>query len=224
MRHLHLHTKQVIFILALLFTVLFLSAVGKQVGYAPIVEFMQANPVLGMSVYFIYVILSTVIITLPVVPVWPVALYLYGFTTGVILTMAGTYIGASICFLLARKYGRKLVIKMMGKHLFSEVEHLVHIDNPKTFFLVRLFGNNYFDTISYIAGLSSLSYKSYIAITGFVSTLWIIGLFYLIQRAGGIENLRSFLTIMTGYAVLILIGTIAWEIYHKRHKKKKRKK
>lgn len=216
MKHFRLHTKQFLAVLAIATVILFLSALGKQVGVEPIVEFMKKNPVLGMSVYFIYVIISTVIITLPVVPVWPVALYLYGFTVGVLLTMAGTIIGASICFYLARKYGRKLVVRMMGKHLFAEVEHLVHIDNPKTFFLIRLFGNNYFDTISYIAGLSKLKYKSYILITGLVSACWIVGLFYLIQKAGGLGNIRSLLTLFAGYGILILIGSYLWEIYHRR--------
>lgn len=184
---------------------------------------MESNIVLGMTIYTLYVALSTVIITLPVIPIWPVAIYLYGFWVAMLLTLMGTFLGASICFWIARKYGRPLVVKMMGKKLYKEIEHLAHIDSPKRFFLIRLFANNYFDAISYIAGLSKLSFKSYISITMFIAFLWVVGLFYLIQRAGGLENIKSFLTIMTGYAVLVLICTIVWEVFQKRHHKLNKK-
>lgn len=192
---------------------------GSKFDQQPLVEFMQNNKTIGMAAYVVYAIISTVIIALPIVPLMPIALHLYGLFVGGLITLLGTLIGSAICFYLARRYGKKMVVKMMGKHLFSEIEHLTHVDNPKTFFFVRIFGNNYFDTISYIAGLSKIKFTSYFLITLVVSVPWTLGMFYAIQQLGGLENMKSFMIIMTAYAALILIGTVMWELYHGRHKK-----
>jgi len=221
---LRLHLKQYIFVTLIVIFLIATGYAGKQIGYERIITLLKEHQLLGMAVYIGYTVLSTVIITLPIVPVWPVALLLYGFWTAVFLSLVGILVGASISFLLARHFGRPLVIKMMGKKVFTEIEHLIHVNNTKTFLLIRLFGNNYFDAVSYIAGLSKLTFRTYIVITSVSSFIWIIFMMVIIQKIGGLENIKSFLTMMGIYGAVILIGTVLWEIFHKHHKLKRKKR
>lgn len=191
---------------------------GKQIGYQQVITFIQTEKSLGIPIYVGYGILSVVILPLPIVPLWPVALYLYGFWPAVILTLLGSLGGAAINFLLARTFGRSLVIKMLGKRIFGEIEHLINIDNTKTFLLVRFFGNNYFDAISYVAGLSKLSFSKYMTITTVGSTAWLICILFLMEKLGGIENVKSLVSMLGIYGTLVLVGTLAWDLFHKFHK------
>lgn len=222
-----LHLKQFITIIILATIVIITGVIGKQVGYHRIISFIEFNRGLGLIVYVGYTILSEIILPLPIVPLWPVALFLYGFWPAVLLTLTGSIAGASITFYLGRVFGKPLVIKMLGKRIFLEIEHLINIDNTKTFLLVRFFGNNYFDAISYIAGLSKISFGKYISITALGSFSWLFCILLIIQRLGGVENIKSFISVMGLYGTIILAGTLLWEMFHKYHKigklRKKRK-
>ena len=217
LHHFHLHLKTLLIVFFVTLFLIFLLLIGKGNPVTEIMAFMKAHLLFGTLTYFFYTVLSVIIIPLPVIPLWPFALYLYGFWPGVIITTTAIITGSLISFLLARNFGKRIVIKIIGTHLFAEVEHLTTINNPKTFFLIRLFGNNYFDTVSYVVGLSKISLFTYFTITAVVTTAWTIALFALIQQAGGLDNIQTFLSLMTGYAFLILLGTFLWELYHHTH-------
>jgi uncharacterized membrane protein YdjX (TVP38/TMEM64 family) len=217
--HLRHHLREFI-ILGIIGVFLLGSAqVGNAIGFERVIELLKTNPVTGAVIYVVYGVISVVIITLPIVPLWPVALFIYSFWIAVLLSLLGNVFGATINFLLARKFGKPLVIKMMGKKLFEEIEHLINVDDRKTFFLMRLFGSNYFDPISYLAGLSKMSFSSFFVITFVTSGIWISGMLYVISRLGGLDNIKGFLSIMGVYGSFILIGTIIWKIFHNRHLK-----
>ncbi|OGG07166.1 hypothetical protein A2872_04015 [Candidatus Gottesmanbacteria bacterium RIFCSPHIGHO2_01_FULL_42_12] len=218
MHHRH-HLKEFL-ILAIIILILIISArFGNSIGFSGVIGFLKENTILGALIYVVYATLSVVIITLPIVPLWPVSLFIYPFWIAFILSLFGQVLGSSINFMLARKFGGPFVSKMMGRKLFSEIEHFIHIDNPRTFFLIRLLGSNYFDPISYIAGLSKMPYKTFFVITTLTSSLWLGGMLYLINRLGGLENMKGLLSIMGIYGGFILVGTIIWEIFHRHHKK-----
>lgn len=216
MYHRHLHIKKSIeYALALLFIISVLY-LGSRIGYKPMISFMEQNYVLGLILYFIYTIISNIIIFLPLVPLWPVVAFLYGSPTVMFITISGTLIGASICFFLAKYYGKNLVMRMIGRRLFNEVNHLSQFNSKKGFLAIRLLGNNYYDLVSYMAGLSTIGFKSYLFITSLATIIWTIILFFLIEKTGGLENFNSFLALIALYGFLVLLGTLIWELYHRR--------
>ena len=219
MHQLRLHLKQFISVGCILLLLSVGGILGNQVGFEAVMNYLRGNIVLGLMIYTVYAAISAVIVTLPIMPVWPFALAVFGFWGAVTSSLIGILIGCSISFWLARKYGKKLVIGIMGERIFAEMQHLVQVDNPKTFFLIRLFGNNYFDAISYIAGLSRLSYKKYIVITAITSSVWLLLILTIVERLGGIKNVQSFLVMMALYGAIILIGTVVWEVFHRHHRK-----
>lgn len=218
MHHSH-HIKEFVIFSIVIVVLLGSAQLGNSIGFENIIGWLKIHQFFGALIYILYYILSIVIITLPVIPLWPVALFVYPFWIAYILSFTGLILGANINFLLARKLGRPFVLKMMGKKLFSEIEHFINLNNPKVFFLVRLFGSNYFDPISYIAGLSQMSFKSYFFITAFTCGVWLFGMLSLVDRLGGLNNMKSLISIMGIYGGFVLVGTILWELYHKHHKK-----
>ncbi len=220
MRHRHRHQLKNVFIVLFAFVlILIVVLVGQRIGLENLVALMKANPAVGLLIYFTYMVVSSVVIPLPVSPLWPVALYIYGFWAGLVVTVAGTTLGAGIAFWLARKYGKPFVKSMVGNKLFSELSHLIEIKSVKALVLVRLLGNNYFDLISYIVGLSKIPFLYYILTTFIISCIWIGIFFVAIQKVGGLQNIESFLSLLGVYSLVMIVGTVIWEIYHRLHKR-----
>ncbi|CAN5339673.1 hypothetical protein BH10PAT1_BH10PAT1_4690 [soil metagenome] len=221
MHNRHLHRKKIgEYLVALLFIILIFYLGGK-IGFGSMIDFIKDHYFLGIIIYFVYATVSNIIIFLPLVPLMPIASYLYGFPLAIALTVVSTLIGASVCFLIGKIFGKKIVIRIIGSHLYNEVDHLSQMNTFGGFLLIRVLGNNYYDLISYIAGLSKLNFKNYFIATAIGTILWNIILFFLIEKSGGLNNISSFLSLMAVYGVIVLIGTIAWELYHKKHTKKK---
>lgn len=102
--------------------------------------------------------LMTLAIVLNPIPSAPIALVsgaLYGHTWGTIYIIIGAQIGAMAAFLIARKGGRELVIRLFGN---TRVPVWIGSQNSLTIlvFLSRLIPFISFDLVSYAAGLTSL--------------------------------------------------------------------
>lgn len=215
--HHKIHLKEFLLLSIIIVFLVFSAKFGNGIDFRQILEIFKNNPILAAVFYLLYYIVSSMVITLPIVPIWPIVLLIFPFWLAFALSWTGTVIGAAIDFFLARKFGKPFATKMMGEKLFEEIKHLIDVSDQKTFILVRLFGNNYFDPISYIAGLSHMPFKKYILTTICTSGLWLFAMLSLINHMGGLDNIKGILTIMGVYGGFILIGTIIWELFHRSH-------
>jgi uncharacterized membrane protein YdjX (TVP38/TMEM64 family) len=90
--------------------------------------------------------------------------FFFGPIIGSILTIIGQGLGAIIDFLLARRLGRDFVkAKFPNGSLF--INKYSHKLGWQTVFLMRLFPTVSFDMLSYIAGISELSFRKYVLAT-----------------------------------------------------------
>lgn len=222
--HAKIGLKQLVFAVVVLGIALFVASQHHRFDLGFIIKFLEENRKTGALVYVIYLSISSFVAFLPIVPVWPVAFHLYGFVLSVVLTWIGILIGSSICFWISRRFGKELVERLIGKKVYAEMVHLVSNFNDNRFFLlVRLLGNNYFDYISLLAGLSKMTYKSYITITATASAIWMLIIFSFLNYVGGVENFQSLLKFVAGYGGIALVGVIMWEIFHRKHPRGKKK-
>ena len=90
--------------------------------------------------------------------------FLFGPIIGTLLTIVGQSIGASIDFILARKLGRAFVVKKFPKSA-ALVDSYSHKLGWQTIFLMRLLPTLSFDMLSYVAGLSALTFRKYLLAT-----------------------------------------------------------
>lgn len=73
-----------------------------------------------------------------------------------------TYI---INFLIAQKFGRPWVEKLVGKQAIAKIDQYAKNTGPLIMVILRIFQGGYFDYISYAAGLTSIKTRTFIVIT-----------------------------------------------------------
>lgn len=116
--------------------------------------------------------------------------FFFGPVIGTMLTVVGQGLGAGIDFLLARKLGRKFVLRKFPKSA-SLIDTYSKSLGWQTVFTLRLFPTLSFDVLSYVAGISSLSLRTYMLAT-------VIGLVPL-----------AIITTVLGHSVHIRSGSVA---------------
>lgn len=84
----------------------------------------------------------------------------FGLLPGIILVVIGAMLGASAAFFIGRFLGRDAVERMAGDHL-ARLDALIQRHGFAAILLVRLIPLIPFTVINYVAGLTSISYRSY---------------------------------------------------------------
>ncbi len=146
-------------------------------------------------------------------------------TLAIVIGTLGSLAGALFNYYLAKKYGRKGVLRF-GKYFFFTEEKLQKMERffvehgSFSTFVARLIpGVRQF--VSLPAGLSAMNLKKFMLHTTLGAGIWVIVLALLGYFIGGNEELiKSYLhEIVLGTLFLIMIGTIAYVYRYKRAKK-----
>ncbi len=90
--------------------------------------------------------------------------FFFGPIVGSLLTVVGQGLGATVDFLLARRLGRNFVKTKFPKSS-SFIDRYSEKLGWQTVFIMRLFPSVSFDMLSYVAGVSKLSLRSYLLAT-----------------------------------------------------------
>ena len=88
--------------------------------------------------------------------------YLYGPWLGTLFPMMGMVIGSSITFLLARRFGRPLVIRLIGKQSTARLDDLVRRGGAPFFFLIWLLPFAPDDLACVAAGLTPMPFHQFL--------------------------------------------------------------
>lgn len=149
----------------LLFILIFISlSLVFQKNEEFIVKIIEPN-VLGMFIYILIGIFTTVFAPLSSLPFLPLAVVLWGWFPAGIMTTISWSIGSLIAFFLARKFGRKIVLKFIDEQGIKKYEDLIPEKNLfLSIILLRMILPA--DLLSYVLGLlTRISYKLYISAT-----------------------------------------------------------
>lgn len=162
----------------------------------------------------VFLILGTafggIFIPMTSLPFLLAGLSLYGFWT----TFVTWYLGCSIIapcvdFWIARKYGRSVVAKLAGKQAIKKIDELANITGVKVLIILRLFGGILFDSISYAAGLTRISFKIYFLLTLVLSVPGMLIILYLVEKGLTISPFYFAIIIIIGYGAGALAGFLA---------------
>ncbi|MFV0484726.1 MAG: TVP38/TMEM64 family protein [Candidatus Saccharimonadales bacterium] len=123
-----------------------------------VVAFVESRGFLGPLAFVILQTLQTVIAPIPGNVTGAVGGFLFGWW-GILWTMIGSAIGFYVIFLIARKFGRRLVEKIIKKESLDKFDYLANQTGSLVFFLVFLIPGLPDDIIGYIAGLTSIPIK-----------------------------------------------------------------
>ena len=125
---------------------------------------------LGPGAPFLFIFIQTTQTVTPFIPaalIIPIGLLLFGVSSGFFLSFIGLTMGSVINFKLARKFGQPLVEMFVSEKQFEKYSKWI-VDEKR---FDRLFAFGMFlpfmpsDLLTYIAGLSDISFKKYLSIT-----------------------------------------------------------
>ncbi len=119
----------------------------------------------GVFFLLVFLVFTQVMAPLPAGPGILVALKLYGFEPALGLYAMASLISAAINFLLARRFGRPLVIRLAGADRIAMIDQLSGRDEYALLVIARVFGFVFFDLISYAIGLTKVGFRKYMLCT-----------------------------------------------------------
>jgi uncharacterized membrane protein YdjX (TVP38/TMEM64 family) len=89
---------------------------------------------------------------------------IWGFRSGLVFSMTGASLGASLAFFTARYLMRDRVARYVGRHpRLAAVDHAVASEGLRLMFLLRLSPVVPYNLLNYVLGVSRVRYRDYIA-------------------------------------------------------------
>lgn len=169
-------------------------------------------------VFFVFIIFCTHIFA----PLSGTALYLagiklYGYETSLVLYYLTCLLSATASFYIARKWGRKVVVKLIGKKSMDHIDQMTEKHEQLLLVSGRTFGYFFFDFVSYALGFTKVSFKKYFTYTATLTLIPIL-LLYMVFKNFDFTSVRG----MTIYYGLIIIAAVVFGyIFRKIMKAKK---
>jgi uncharacterized membrane protein YdjX (TVP38/TMEM64 family) len=206
-------------LMILLFGSIILLYLLQTKGSDIVIQVIREQGLLGQAIYVLYIVAAVMFSPLNSVVIKPVVLVSYGFWTAVFLAFVGSMIGGTINYLLAKTYGRKIIKKLTGEEVLKKVDAFSKIAGWQSFLFLRVIGVNFYDYISYAAGIADINLRTFLLVTTPVNLVWKIIAFYIIDKALILKDLRAIILLAVVWTLSLLAGVRIL----KKHGKKKAK-
>ena len=151
-------------LIALLLSVSFYFS-SSRIPRQTIIEIIEKSGIFGIGLFILLNLITYSIAPLSNSPLLVAGHFLYKETI-IFYIFVAMVLSFFVNFWIARIYGQKILKKLLDIHSLNQVNNLVKNRNlVKYFLLMRLFQGAGQDVISYAAGLSSLPFGKYLAIS-----------------------------------------------------------
>ena len=181
-------------------------------------EFVASYGSLAAVVSFLLMVLTALAAPLPAFLITFANANLFGWWKGAILSWSSAMVAAGLCFWIAKILGRDVVIKLTSKAGVEQIDTYFEKYGKNTILICRLLPFVSFDIVSYVAGLTSISFKSFFIATGIGQLPATIIYSYVGgMLTGGAKLFVSALLILFALSALVVL---ARTIYMDRQKKK----
>ena len=168
----------------------------------------------GPIIYILFFAASMVVAPIPTGPAPVAAAAASGGVLGFVYTLVAGFIGATLCFWIARWWGRPTLRRLMPAKLVDEIDRVTAYLGLRVLFVLRLFPLLGVDIISYAAGLTPLRYLPYIVIS-IVATMPVLALTSAIGE-GVRENRELALVAILGLGAFLILPLAYIAIRNKR--------
>lgn len=154
---------------------------GQKIPKEAITQLVKDTGTWSPVVYIILHQISFVFAPVSGFPFLIAGFYLFGKNV-IIYNYFVVIIGSAINFLIAKRWGRKIVRKFVGEHTLSQVDSFSKEYGKMTLIALRMFQGGIGDFVSYAYGLTTMKFRTYITITALATipgnTLW----YYIISK------------------------------------------
>jgi uncharacterized membrane protein YdjX (TVP38/TMEM64 family) len=128
---------------------------------------------------------------------------LFGYWPGVAYTIIAGFIGSSINFWLSRRFGSKIVQKLIGKKGVEKINQISDYVDEHPVVLIPLMASTLFDLVGYAAGLTRVKYKNFLIAVA-VSSVINVPIYVAVGR-GFIRGENSLLWLVVGVSVVVSV-------------------
>ena len=142
--------------------------VGQKIPKEGITQLVQNSGPWAPIVYIILHQLSFVFAPISGFPFLIAGFYLFGKTV-IVYNYFIVIIGSSINFWLAKKWGRPIVQKFVGKNSLDRIDSLTKEYGVKTLIALRILNGGIGDFVSYAYGLTEMKFSTHFVITAFAT-------------------------------------------------------
>lgn len=177
----------------------------------------------GFLIYGIYYLFSVIIAPFPIIAILTVVTSIYGAGKIVLFSYFLALIGATVNFYIARFLGRPVMKRLIGKRGLKKVDKYTDNFGIEALILFRLFGALMFEYISFAAGLSNISFKTYIIITAVASIPYHILLYIVVSslESPGNAFIAFSLFVYVGFTIPIIYFILKSHVLEKILKREK---
>lgn len=185
-------SKKLIFYLSLLVLLsLIIYRLGLTIRSEKITKFVEKAGVFGPIAFMLIMALTYIIAPVSGTPAYFAGFMLFGSRFQIYNYLA-FLLAATINFWLARRWGRGLVSKLVGRKNIGRIDQFTKDYGVKSLILLRLFQGHLHDFISYAYGLTNMSYPPFIIISALAPIPWL--LFWQLYIFKRIRNMGDFTT------------------------------
>ena len=128
--------------------------------------FMERYGSAAAVVSFLLMVFQSLAAPLPAFLITIANANLFGWWQGAILSWVSSMAGAVLCFWVAKALGREAVEKLTSKAGLQRIDEFFERHGSQSVLIARLLPFISFDFVSYFAGLTSMSFRSFIIATG----------------------------------------------------------
>ena len=174
---------------------------GAGIKVEQITDFIKRTGFWAPVVFIVLTALTYIFAPISGTPLWFAGYILFGSRFQIYTCLAAIF-AAGINFWIARKLGRRWVIKLMGAANMEKVDAFTKDYGLKSLILLRLFVGNFHDFISYAYGLTNIRFISYMLVSLLSPVPWILlWQLYIFKK---IDNFGEF-TFWSGVTLLPLL-------------------
>lgn len=134
--------------------------------FAVVKEFVESYGAYAALVSFGLMIFQSVAAPLPAFLITFANANLFGWWKGAILSWSSAMAGAALCFWIARILGRDAAVRLTSKAGLEQIDGFFEKYGKNTILICRLLPFVSFDIVSYAAGLTSMTFGSFMIATG----------------------------------------------------------
>lgn len=169
-------------------------------------EFVASYGIYAGMISFGLMIFQSVAAPLPAFLITFANASLFGWWKGAILSWTSAMVGAALCFFIARILGRDNAEKLTSKAGLAQIDTFFEKYGKNTILICRLLPFVSFDIVSYAAGLTSMSFGSFMIATGIGQLPATIVYSYVGgMLTGGAKLLVSGLMILFALSILVMM-------------------
>lgn len=174
-------------------------------------EWIQSFGLWAPMVYIALMTLAIVVVPIPDFVIGLAAGILFPWYVASLYTLIADFLGSSITFFIARRFGRPMVERFVKKEQLHDMDALSLHFGTKTIFLIRLVPGFNFDLVGYLVGLTPLSYQKYIVATMIGILPRRIGTYYLIDHSMHIGPLFILVGILFSMVIVPILFFWMWK-------------